>query len=94
MDEKKRYVVVCTEKRGVFGGYSEDTSGDPITLTEAQMCVYWSQETRGVVGLAATGPTKSCRVTKPAPKMELRGITAVMDVTDEARKAWQSCPWG
>ena len=86
-------VVVCTEYRGVFFGYAEETSGDVIHLTDAQMCVYWDQATRGVVGLAATGPTKGCRVTKPAPAMELRKVTCVMDVTDDAVAAWKSAPW-
>jgi hypothetical protein len=91
---EKKFVVVCTEKRGVFGGYVKDTKADPIVMTDAQMCVYWSADTRGVVGLAATGPTSDCRVTKPAPTAELRGVTAVFDCSDEAVKAWASCPWG
>ena len=91
---KAKFVVVCTEKRGVFGGMVEDTNADPITMTNAQMCVYWSADVRGVVGLAATGPTAGCRITKPAPSSELHGITAVFDATDEAATAWRSCPWG
>ena len=93
MSEKK-FVVVCTENRGVFGGMVEDTKADPSVMEAAQMCVYWSRDTRGVVGLAATGPTTGCRVTKPAPSADLHGITAVFDATDEAATAWRSCPWG
>jgi hypothetical protein len=92
--KKKRFVVVCTEKRGVFGGYCSDTAADPLTLTDASMCIYWSEDVRGVVGLAATGPTKQCRITKPAPTMILHGITAVFDGTTEAADAWRSHPWG
>ena len=91
---EKRFVVVCTEKRGVFGGVVEDSTADPITMFDAQMCVRWSQDVRGVVGLAATGPTTDCRVTKPAPEARLYNITAVFDATDEAAEAWRSCPWG
>lgn len=91
---KKRFVVVCTDKRGVFGGYTADSGADPLVLTDVSMCVYWSTDVRGVVGLAATGPTASCRITKPAPRMELHGVTAVMDCTKEVADAWRTCPWG
>ena len=91
---KKKFVVVCTEFRGVFAGYADDVTADPITLTDAQMCVYWSQDTRGVMGLAATGPTKSCKITKPVPQMKAYKVTAVLDATKEAEEAWQNTPWG
>ena len=91
---KKKYVVVCTEFRGVFAGYTSDTTADPIVLSDAQMCVYWSQGVRGVMGLAAGGPTKSCKITNPVPKMKAHKVTAVLDATEEAEKAWQNCPWG
>jgi hypothetical protein len=94
MPKKKRFVVVCTDKRGVFGGYSTDTTGDPIILTDAQMCVYWSADVRGVMGLASSGPSNSCSVTHQIPSIELRGITAVMETTKAAEAAWRSCPWG
>ena len=91
---EKRFVVVCTEFRGVFAGYADDEIADPITLSDAQMCVYWSQDIRGVLGLAATGPTKSCKITKPVPQMKVYKVTAVLDATEEAEKAWQNTPWG
>ncbi|MDH3637905.1 MAG: hypothetical protein OES09_05515 [Gammaproteobacteria bacterium] len=86
-------VVVCTDKRGVFFGECVDKDADPMTLTNARMCVYWSRDVRGVVGLAATGPTSECRITKPAPSARLRGITCVLDVSDEAAAAWEAAPW-
>ena len=95
MASKKRWVIVCTEKRGVFcGRVSGPTDGvDPVVLTDAQMAVYWSADVRGVLGLAATGPTAGCRITAPVPRMELRGVTAIMDCTPEAVQAWQGAPW-
>lgn len=89
-------VVVTTEHRGVFFGHldqAEERTAKIITLTGAQMCVYWSADVQGVVGLAATGPTKGCKVTRPVPKMTLQGVTAVIDATGEAVTAWQERPW-
>ena len=92
---KKRPVVVTTEHKGVFFGFceAEDTAARTVTISEAQMCVYWSADVRGVVGLASTGPSKDCKVTPPAPKMTLSGTTAVMDATEDAVKAWKIRPW-
>lgn len=86
--------IITTDKRGVFFGHVQKKTKDQITLTQAQMCVYWSSDVRGVLGLAADGPSESCRITKAIPKIELNGITSVMDVTEEAQKKWESCPWG
>lgn len=95
MPTKKRHVVVTTEHRGVFFGTltAEDTAARTATLGDAQMCVYWSEDVQGVVGLAATGPTARCRVSRPAPSIALSGTTAVMDATPEATKAWTARPW-
>lgn len=92
--EAKKFVVVCTAKRGVFGGFTSDTSGDVVALTDASMCVYWSSDVRGVVGLAATGPTATCRITQPSPEMIVRDVTASFECTADAEKAWRTCPWG
>jgi hypothetical protein len=88
-----RPVIVCTDKRGVFMGFAKDTTGDPITLERPRMVVYWSKDVKGILGLAATGPSASCRVTAAPPKIELRGITCVIEVSAEAVKAWEAAPW-
>lgn len=90
---KERAVVVTTDKRGVFFGYATKTDGDTIRLTRARMAVYWSADVRGVVGLAATGPTSGCRITRAAPAIELRGVTSVMNVEPEAVVAWEREIW-
>lgn len=87
-----RPVLVTTEHRGVFFGYAADTSGDPIVLERARLCVYWSSDVKGFMGLAANGPSSFCRIGPPA-KIELRKITAVLEVTSEAVKKWETGPW-
>jgi hypothetical protein len=91
----RQAVVVTTAHKGVFFGYLDggDRNAKTVTLSEAQMCVYWSDDVKGVVGLAATGPTRSCRITRPAPRTTLHDVTSVMDATDEAVKTWQDRPW-
>ena len=91
----ERYVVVTTDlnRRGVFGGILESAKGDAAVLRDARMCVYWSRETKGVVGLAAIGPQEGSRISAPAPRIEINGVTAIMDCTPEARALWESAPW-
>lgn len=89
----QRPVIVTTAHRGVFFGMAGDTDGETISLTGARSCLYWSADVKGFMGLAANGPSKSCRV-GPAADITLRNITAVLEVTPEAAKAWEAAPWG
>jgi len=89
----KRAVLVTTAHRGLFFGMADETDGDRIKLTDARLVVYWSQDVRGFMGLAASGPSKSCRI-GPAADIELRDITSVVEVTPEAAERFAAQPWG
>lgn len=84
-----RPVLVTTEYRGVFFGYAMETSGEVIHLTGMRNCIYWDSQTGGFAGLAATGPTKGCRIGARVDG-ELRKITSVIEVTPAAAAAWES----
>lgn len=91
-DSLGRPVIVTTAHRGVFFGYAEDTDGDQIALKRARLCLYWSADVKGFMGLASDGPSKSCRI-GPAADITLRSITAVLEVTREAVTKWEAAPW-
>jgi hypothetical protein len=84
-----RPVMVTTEFRGVFFGYATDTSGDPITLTHARNCIYWPSANGGFGGLSSEGPAKGARIGARVDQIELRKITAVVEVSESAAKAWE-----
>jgi len=84
---KERPVIVCTEFRGVFFGYAADTSGSEIMLKRARMAIYFGTS-RGVLQLAETGPTMSSKISARAD-IEIRRVTAVLEVTEPAAKAWE-----
>lgn len=88
METIRRPVIVCTEFRGVFFGYAENTDGDTIQLKDAKMAIYWGT-TKGLFQLANTGPTSSSNISLPAD-IEIRKVTAVIQVTEEAEKKWLS----
>ena len=90
-----QWVLVTTAHRGVFMGKAskDGVDGETIKLTEARLCIYWSQDVKGFMGLASTGPTISCRIGPPG-SITLRNITSVLEVTPVAKSAWDAAPWG
>lgn len=94
MSKSKQAVVVTTKHRGVFFGYADyPAKGDKIVLEKARMCIYWSADVKGVLGLAATGPSKSCRVGPPVPEITINAVTAIAKASPESISAWESGPW-
>lgn len=85
---KLRPVIVCTEYKGVFFGYADDTSGDVIHLKECRMAIYFGTS-QGVMQLAATGPTSTTKASALAD-IEVRKITSVFEVTKLAEAAWKA----
>lgn len=97
MGKKLIPALITTDntKRGVFMGYinPDDADKETIEAQDFRMAVYWSPDVKGVIGLAATGPTKNCRITKAAKRAVIKGVTAVIELTAEAVKAWEKEPW-
>ncbi len=89
---RERPVLVTTAHRGVFFGYAVKTDGETISLKRARLCVYWSSEVKGFMGLASNGPSANCRI-GPAADITLRAITAVLEVGAEAVARWEAAPW-
>jgi hypothetical protein len=84
-------IVVTTEYRGVFFGYADTTtSGDTITLKNARNCIYWSAKTGGFMGLASKGPASGSRIGERVASIDLRKITAVLQMTPAAVEAWEA----
>jgi len=94
---KKIPVLITTDKdkRGVFFGYIKegDETKEELESFDVQMCVYWSEEVRGVLGLASGGPNKDCRVTAPVARGLIKGVTLVCECSPEAVLAWKAQPW-
>lgn len=95
--KEKVPVLITTDntKRGVFMGFidPEDADKTSFKAEEVRMAVMWSQDVKGVLGLAANGPTKSCRITSAAKSANLTGVTATFEISEEALQAWRKEPW-
>ncbi len=89
----ERAVMVTTAHRGVFFGYAIETEGEMIDLKRARMVVYWPQDVRGILGLAVTGPTRGSKITAAVDSIQIRQITAVLEVSAEAVANWEKGIW-
>lgn len=90
--QAERAVLVTTAHKGVFFGWSSVTEGSTIKLRAGRCCVYWSSDLHGFMGLAATGPNGNCKI-GPAADIEVRDITAVVEVSPAAAAKWESAKW-
>lgn len=89
----KAYVLVTTERRGVFAGVMKRDRGATVVLTDGRNCIYWTREVKGFLGLAVTGPLAGSRIGPAVPELTLHGVTSISICTPEARKAWEAAPW-
>ena len=87
-----RPVLVTTVHKGVFFGYAADTSGTTIKLNDGRLCVYWTEDLRGFMGLASHGPGRGCKI-GPRADIEVRDVTSVSEVSPEAASKWEDAPW-
>jgi hypothetical protein len=88
-------VLVTTQHRGVFfGSLIGEATKEKVTLAGCRNVVYWDAATRGFLGLAATGPTKGCRVGPAANgSSTLFDVTGVFTCTPEAVQAFKESVW-
>lgn len=91
--QQEKAVLVTTAHKGVFFGYASEIGGDTIKLRAARLCVYWSSDLRGFMGLAVMGPNGNCKIGPAADIEALHGITSVTLVTPEAEKKWINATW-
>ena len=86
-------LLVTTKHKGVFFGYGQPGGQETIRLERARMCVYWSKDMRGVLGLASQGPSRTCRVGPEVPAITLRDVTAIVECTPVAEEQWRKSLW-
>lgn len=91
---KNQAVLVTTIHRGVFFGYASAAVKDKsIRIKNARNCVYWSADVKGFLGLAANGPSGTCKIGPKVPELTLTDVTSVSTVTPEAVEKWEKSPW-
>lgn len=89
---EERAYVILTENKEIFFGYANDVSGDRIFLRNARQAIYYSAESKGLLGLGVNGPGKGSRI-GPAANIECRRIVNVIECSSAAIEAWEKAKW-
>jgi hypothetical protein len=89
-----RVVLIFTERQELFYGFTANNLDDrAMLLTRARLAIQY-RDTLGVLGLVAVGPNPACRISKPVPKLYVRGVEWAAEVeSQEAQAAWELGPW-
>lgn len=96
MENTKKGYLVFAKPKAVFFGFATEKEmlKECPTLTDAQMCLYWSKDVKGVLGLAKLGPIGDSKVTPSVPSIHIKEkIEAFCECTEEAIKQWQKEPF-
>lgn len=98
MTDKRIPILLCAGQNGraVLFGYvdSEPVPGQPVTLRDARMILYWARECGGLLGLAARGPAGDTRITPAVPQTTetvWQEWTQCTQAAAEAVNAWPAC---
>lgn len=104
--QQERAVILGVEHPGgrrsvVFGYTDSDLDAATVRVRDARKAVFWSRETRGVIGLATKGPQQGSKITAKVPMLELRNLNTptgpkigmVMTPTAEAIAEWEKGRW-
>jgi len=91
----ERFVLISTKTRNwlVLAGILDSEDGDTVTLRDARMIAYFSPDAHGLLGVAASGPGSSPRVSPRVDSITVRGVETVIDCTAEARARIEGEPW-
>jgi len=89
-------VIICCGTNGravVFGQCGQKpVVGEPVTLHNARMVLYWPQACGGLFGLAADGPRDGLRLTDTVQETATEAVRQWLSVSDEAADALRKWP--
>jgi hypothetical protein len=89
---EEKCFVILTEFKEIFCGYSTDVSGDRIKLRNARQAIYYSAESKGLLGLAVNGPGSGSKI-GPAANIEVRRVVNVIECSSAAAQVWEKAKW-
>jgi hypothetical protein len=96
-ETKPRYIVVATQTRpwSIVAGelIAHDRKGQSVTLRNARMIVYYSEDAHGLYGICARGPGEHARVSPPVDEADVSGYEQILTASADARRAIEAEPW-
>ncbi len=93
-ENRDRFLIIITGYKEIFAGWTnDDPKADIITLTDARQVIYYTAETKGLLGLAANGPGKDSRISNVAPSVTIRQPVNVLLASPEAIDRFATIIW-
>ena len=90
---KKKYVIVRTDRAGVFAGNLEVKKGSEVTLTKARRLYYWDgAATLSQLAMEGVSKPHNCKFPCEAKKVQLLGVIEILDTTPKAEKCIKKVP--
>ena len=89
------YIVCCgTNGRAVVFGEceAEPVCGEPITMRNARMVLYWPAACGGLFGLAAKGPREGLRLTESVTATATEAVRQWLTVPDDVAEQLRQWP--
>lgn len=87
------YVLVRSDRAGVFVGYLQSKEKDVVILRKCRRLWYWDGAS-SVSEIAVYGVSKpeNCKFPVPVEEAEIMGVIEILQVTEEARNNISSVP--
>ena len=88
-------VLVSDAHRGVFFGYVSpaNLNAKAIRIKRARMVIYWSADVKGFSGLAANGPSATCRIGPAVIAITIQDVVSVTELSSESAEKFEVAPW-
>lgn len=89
---EEKMVVVLTEFKEIFCGWTTDYNSEVVNLRDARQACYYSSDTHGILGLAVSGPAKGSRI-GDAANIQCRRVVNIIECSSAAQEAWRKAKW-
>ena len=90
---KKKYVIVRTDRAGVFAGVLEVKKGNEVTLTKARRLYYWDgASTLSQLAMEGVSKPDNCKFPCEVDKIELIEVIEVLFATKQAQESIANVP--
>lgn len=88
-----RYVIVRSERAGVFAGMLVAKEGNEVTLHQARRLWQWAgAASLSQLAQSGTSNPKGCKFPEPVDEVILLGVIEILTVTRAARALIESVP--
>lgn len=91
--KSKQYVIIRTEKAGVFAGHLKSRKGQEVVLDNCRRIWYWSgAASLSQLALDGTADPGNCKFPAPVNGHLIYGMIEIIPVTQKAQKSIESVP--